>query len=64
MRSPSALVLARESHLHGVHLARVGLPAPVDLSEPGPADNSVDREVVHAEVDVEFQILPLTDPGL
>ena len=28
--------------LHGVHLARVGLPAPVHLSEPASADNSVD----------------------
>ena len=50
--------------LHGVHLARVGLPAPVHLAEPAPADNSVDREVVHAEVYVQFQILPLTEPGL
>ena len=50
--------------LHGVHLARVGLPAPVHLSEPAPPYNSVDREVVHAEVYIEFQILPLTEPGL
>ena len=52
------------AHLHGVHLARVRLPAPVNLSEPTSADNSVDREVVHAEVYIEFQILPLTEPGL
>ena len=54
---------ALPAHLHCVHLARVRLPAPVHLSEPAPPDNSVDREVVHAEVYIEFQILPLTEPG-
>ena len=49
--------------LHGVHLARVCLPAAVHLSEPPTSDNSVDREVVHAQVYIQLQILPLTEPG-
>ena len=49
--------------LHGVHLARVSLPTAVDLSKAPMTNNSVDREVVHAQVYIQLQILPLTEPG-
>ena len=68
-QSQGVIVIVRQPtrlsppHLHGVHLPRVRLPAPVHLSEPAPPYDAVDREVVHAEVYIELQILPLTEPG-
>lgn len=35
---------------HGVHLARVGLPAAVHLAEAAPADDPVHAEVVHRQL--------------
>ena len=49
--------------LHGVHLAGVRLAASIDLPEAAPPDNTMDGEVVHAERDVQLQVLPLTEPG-
>ena len=56
-------VFVLSTYLHCVHLAGVGLPAAVDLPEAAPADDPVDGEVVHAQLDVQLQVLPLTEPG-
>ena len=57
------ILRCRFKYLHGVHFPRIRFPASVDLPEPAAADYSVNREVVHAQVDVQFQILPLTKPS-
>ena len=47
---------------HGVHLARVGLAAAVDLAEAAAADDPVHGEVVHRQLQVQLQVLPLAKP--
>lgn len=45
--------------LHGVHFARVRFPAAVHLAEATTANDAVYTEIVHRQLNVEFQILPL-----
>ena len=49
--------------LHCVHLARVRLPASVDLAESSPSDDPVHGEVIHRQLHVQLEILPLAETG-
>jgi hypothetical protein len=42
---------------------RVRLAASVDLAKPAAPDDSVHGEVGHAQLNVELEVLPLTEPG-
>ena len=47
--------------LHRIHLSSVGLTTAVNLSESATTDYSMYGEVVHAQLNIQLKILPLTE---